>query len=259
MMEPAREIATGVYCLGPHGLSQTNIYFVRTDGSWLLVDAGWEGDRRRIERAAAYLFGASVAPLAILLTHAHPDHSGAARELARSWRCPVYVHPAELAIASGSFAAMWRYAGPLDRYLILPAISATGRRRRDAMLERSSLRGLVAELDPDRAVPYLPGWRWVHTPGHTPGHVSYTRPADRVLISGDALVTLEVNHVAGVLRGRQGLSGPPAYTTWRGDAARSSIRALAALEPLVLAGGHGWPLTGPDTPDRVGAFASSLS
>lgn len=258
-MDQAYEIAKGVYCLGPHGRSQTNIYFIRVDASWLLVDAGWQHDRPRIEAAAAMLFGSGSAPLAILLTHAHPDHEGAARDLARSWRCPIYVHRAEVAIASGSFGAMWRHAGPLDRYLILPAISAVGRRRRDAMLERSSLLGLVAELEPDAVVPYLPDWRWVHTPGHTPGHVSFYRPTDHVLITGDALVTLEVNRIAGMLRGRQGLSGPPFCTTWSRDAARASVQKLAALEPFVLASGHGRPLTEADTPVRVQAFAASLS
>ena len=35
----------------------------------------------------------------------------------------------------------------------------------------------------------MPGWRWVHTPGHTAGHVSLFRDADRTLIAGDAFVT----------------------------------------------------------------------
>jgi glyoxylase-like metal-dependent hydrolase (beta-lactamase superfamily II) len=256
-MDQTREIAPDVHCLGPHGRTQTNVYFVRSSASWALVDAGWESDLPRIEAAAAALLGHDTAPVAIILTHDHPDHSGAARALAERWACRVFVHPAELAIARGSFAAMWRHAGPLDRYVILPAISALGRRRRDAMLERHSLAPVVEALGPDGGIPYLPDWRWVHTPGHTPGHVSFFRPDDGVLISGDALVTLEVNTLAGMARGRQGLSGPPWYTTADVASARASIRTIANLEPRVLGSGHGHPLTGPDTADRIHRLADA--
>lgn len=258
-VEEPRQIAPDVWCLGPHGRTQTNIYFVRSDPSWLLLDAGWEGDRARIQAAAEQLFGVGFAPAAILLTHAHPDHEGAAGTLAQHWGCRVYVHPDELAIACGSFRAMWRDAGPLDRYLILPAISAMGRRRRDAMLERNSLQEVVDALPEQGEVPYMPDWRWVHTPGHTPGHVSYHRPSDRLLVTGDALVTLRVNSLAGMLAGRQGLSGPPWYTTADSAAACHSIRTIADLEPRVLASGHGVPLVGPGTAERIKAFAATLS
>ncbi len=247
-------IAADVYCLGPHGRTQTNIYFVRSGDAWVLVDAGWETDLPRIEQAAADLFGRGTAAAAIVLTHDHPDHAGAAHALADRWSCRVFVHPAESAIARGDFAAMWRHAGPLDRYVILPAISVLGRRRRDAMLERNSLAPVIDVLEPDGAIRYLPDWRWVHTPGHTPGHVSLYRADDRVLISGDALLTLQVNALAGIAMGRQGLSAPPWYTTADPEAASTSLRTIADLEPRLLAPGHGQPLTGPDTAGRIHRF-----
>jgi len=91
--------------------------------------------------------------------------------------------------------------------------------------------------------------------GHAPGHVSYFRPRDRVLISGDALMTLKVNTVSGLLLQQPGLSGPPWCTTWSQRAARESIRTLARLEPSVLAGGHGAPPTDPGPAARLRAFA----
>jgi hypothetical protein len=51
------------------------------------------------------------------------------------------------------------------------------------------------------------------------------------------------------------LAAPPWYTTWDKDQATASIAKLAALTPAVVAGGHGFPLTEPDTAARVGAFA----
>ena len=149
----ATEIAPGIHLLGPWGRTQTNAYLVRDGSSWFLVDAGWENDGPRIQAAVRSLLGPGLAPSAILLTHVHPDHEGAARELAEAWGCPVFAHPAEIPIATGDFAAMERYAGPLDRWLILPLMRAIGRRRREAILAAGSLAGIVQPLPPDGADP----------------------------------------------------------------------------------------------------------
>ena len=254
----ATEIAPGVYLLGPWGRSQTNAYLVNDGSSWILVDAGWQNDGPRIQAAARSLLAPGLAPSAILLTHAHPDHDGSARELAEAWRCPVYTHPAELPLATGDFTAMARNAGPLDRWLILPFMRVIGGRRREAALARSSLAGIVRPLGPGGAIPSVDGWKWIHTPGHTPGHVAYLRARDRVVLSGDAILTLEVNTWSGLLRQRQGLSGPPWYTTWDRQAAIASINEIADLEPAVLASGHGLPLAGPTTAAAVHAFAERM-
>jgi glyoxylase-like metal-dependent hydrolase (beta-lactamase superfamily II) len=252
-------VASDVYCLGPRGRSQTDVYFVRSGSSWSLIDAGWANDGPSIKAAAASLFGVDARPAAILLTHVHPDHAGSALELARTWDCAVHVHPAELPIARGDLSAMIRYAGPLDRWVILPAMRAMGRRRREAMLARSSLEDVARAFDPVGGVPGLPDWECVPTPGHTPGHVSFFRPSDRVLISGDAALTLKVNSPAGFLLGSAGLSGPPRYTSWRWEVARASVAKLAGLEPNVLAGGHGTPMTGPGTARALQGFADRWS
>ena len=110
------EVAPDVFCLGPSGRTQTNVYFVRSDAGWFLVDAGWQSDRARIAQAAIQLFGVGSRPENILLTHCHPDHAGAALDLARGWDREVLMHPAELPIASVTS----RPCGPL------PARSTAG-------------------------------------------------------------------------------------------------------------------------------------
>jgi glyoxylase-like metal-dependent hydrolase (beta-lactamase superfamily II) len=221
------EIAPDVYCLGPWGRTQTNVYFVRSGSSWVLIDAGWASDGGRIDRAGESLFGNKLRPGAILLTHCHPDHSGSALHLARSWGCPVYMHRDELPIATGDFVAMLAVANPLDRWVTLPLMRAMGKQWRDSILAGSSLGSVARTFAPDSNVPGLPGWECIPTPGHTPGHVAYFRPHDRVLLSGDAVVTLKLNSVAGLLLQRPGLSGPPWYTTWSRRAAADSLRALS--------------------------------
>jgi glyoxylase-like metal-dependent hydrolase (beta-lactamase superfamily II) len=255
----APQIAPDVYCLGPRGRTQTDVYMVRSGSSWALIDAGWAKDGPSIKEAAESVFGLGACPASIMLTHFHPDHAGSALELARIWDCPVYLHPGELPLATGDFGAITKYAGPLDHWVILPLMRAMGRRRREAMLAGSSLGDVARALDPGAAVPGLPDWQCIPTPGHTPGHVSFFRANDRVLITGDALVTLKVNSLSGLLLQRQGLSGPPRYTSWSWRAARESVATLARLEPNVLAGGHGTPLTGAETAGALRAFADRFS
>jgi glyoxylase-like metal-dependent hydrolase (beta-lactamase superfamily II) len=169
------------------------------------------------------------------------------------------VHSDELPLAKGDFAAITKYAGPLDHWVVLPLMRAMGRRRREAILARSSLHDVARALEPGAGVPGLPGWDVIPTPGHTPGHVSLFRASGRVLITGDAVVTLELNSVPGLLLQRPGLSGPPRYTSWSWRAARESVATLARLEPNVLAGGHGTPMTGPGTAGALRAYAEHFS
>jgi len=95
-----REAAAGVYYLPVRG---SNVYFVRSESSWVLIDAGWKNSAQLIHEAAEYVFGPNTRPVAILLTHAHPDHDGSAAELARLWELPVHVHSADLPLLTGLY------------------------------------------------------------------------------------------------------------------------------------------------------------
>lgn len=255
----AREIVQDVYCLGPWGRTQTNVYFVRSGSSWALIDAGWAKDGPRIKKAAELVFGTDTRPASILLTHCHPDHAGSALQLARIWDCAVYVSHDELPLARGDLLAITASASPLDTWVILPLMRAIGRRRREAMLSRSSRQDVARAIEPSDEIPGLPDWKCIPTPGHTTGHVSFLRTKDHVLITGDAVVTTQLNTVSGVLLQKPGLSGPPWYTTWSWRAAVESVATLALLEPTVLAGGHGTPMIGNATAGALRAFADHLS
>ena len=255
----AREIAPDVYCLGPRGRTQTDVYFVRSESSWVLIDAGWAKDGPSIKKAAESVFGADTRPASILLTHFHPDHAGSALQLARLWDCPVYVHPDELPLARGDFAAITKYAGPLDHWVVLPLMRAMGRRRREAMLAGSSLSDVSRPFEPGAGVPGLAGWECIPTPGHTPGHVAFFRKSDRVLITGDACLTVDIDSFWDLLRNKQSIARPPSVATWNWQAAKASVAALARVEPRVLASGHGIPMTGAGTARDLHAFADRFS
>jgi len=261
-----QETAPGVYRMEVgKGISRSNVYFVRSGASWVLIDTASENCGRLIRKAAESLFGANMWPALILLTHDHPDHAGSALELARVWGCPVYAHPDELPLtAVGDLSTIEKYANPLDRWIILPLLHAMPRRWVESILSKASLKDVVQGLDPNAAVPSLPDWECIPTPGHTPGHVAFFRTSDRFLITGDAVVTVDLNSFWGILLwslriNRQRVSGPPWYSTWNRQAAKESVAAIARLEPRVLASGHGVPMTGDDTARELRAFSDHYS
>src|SRR3954451_21239862 len=103
----------------------------------------------------------------------------------------------------------------------------------------------VHRLPEDGPVPGMVGWRWVATPGHSPGHVSLFRDADRTLIAGDAFVTVrQESAFDAVLWLHPAVHAPPAYFTSDWAGARTSVEALAALRPQTAVTGHGPALSG---------------
>ena len=170
------------------------------------------------------------------MTHGHFDHVGAAVDLAEEWGVKVYAHPDELPYLTGELS----YPEP------------------DASVEG----GMVAKMSPmypnkpvnlgdsvealpsDGTVPYLDGWEWIHTPGHTPGHVSLFRERDRTLIAGDAFVTVKQESLYKVLTQNLEFTGPPRYLTTDWKSAKRSVEKLEALKPAVAVTGHGKPVSG---------------
>jgi len=116
----------------------------------------------------------------------------------------------------------------------------------------------VTTLPEDGSVPTLREWRWVATPGHTPGHVSFFRERDRTLIVGDAFTTVKAESLMGVATQKAELHGPPAYYTPDWDAAKASVERLAGLDAVALAAGHGPPVAGPQVAAMVRELAENF-
>ena len=214
-----------------------NVFAVNVNGGWTLIDAALYGAAPRIRRWARDHFS-DRAPEAILLTHAHFDHVGALDSLLEEWNVPVYGHREELPYATGE-----RDYPPPD-----PSVGGGMMARMSRLYPRHPIdvRGHVRELPRDGTIASLPGWRWIHTPGHTAGHVSFFRDADRTLVVGDAFCTTRQESFFAVATQRPEMNGPPAYFTTDWDAAKASVQRLSALQPEIVAPAHGQPISGAD-------------
>jgi glyoxylase-like metal-dependent hydrolase (beta-lactamase superfamily II) len=229
------EILPDLYC---HTIQIVNICLVGDPDKkeFVLVDAGMPKTADDIIAVTEKRFGANSRPQAIILTHGHFDHVGAIIELVKHWNVPVYAHEAEMPYLTGKA----RYPEP-D-----PSVEGGMVAKMSAFFpnEPIHLGERVEPLPSDGTVPHLPDFRWIHTPGHTPGHVSLFRNRDRALIAGDAFVTVRQDSLYKVFTQEVEISGPPRYFTTDWNAARESVRKLAALQPEVAVTGHGVPVSG---------------
>ena len=113
----------------------------------------------------------------------------------------------------------------------------------------------IQTLPADNTIPGLPEWKYIHTPGHAPGHISLFREHDKVLIAGDAFVTTKNESAVSALTFRKHLSGPPKYFTCNWASAKISVLKLAALDPEIVATGHGHPMFGQEMRNALHTLA----
>ncbi len=241
------EIAPGVARLG---IVFVNVYFVGEPGEpWVLVDTGLPHTTALTREAAQARYGADARPEAIVLTHGHFDHAGSALALAEAWDVPIYAHLLELPFLTGqsdyppSDSTMGGAIAFLARFFPHTGYNFDTR---------------VLPLPEDGSVPGMAGWRWLHTPGHTPGHVSLFRDNDRTLVAGDALATMDLDSWMAQITKPRELCRPPAPFTPDWKATGASVERLVALRPTTLAAGHGLPMTGTDVPEQLERFAATL-
>lgn len=174
MARYAVQLAPGILRIPIVRLDGVNVYaFLEDDGSVTLVDAGMRGSSARIHAALAEAGRKPGDVKRVLLTHAHGDHAGGAREL---WDhgAGVRVHERDAGdLATGRPAAP-ASPSPVTR-LLRPLVVSWEGVRPEATFADGELLDVAG------------GLRVVHTPGHTPGHVSFLHEGSGVLITGDAL------------------------------------------------------------------------
>jgi glyoxylase-like metal-dependent hydrolase (beta-lactamase superfamily II) len=248
---PMDAIATDVEGLR---IAFVNVFGVRhRAGSWTLIDAGLPFSDSRIRRWAEERFGG--APLAIILTHGHFDHVSAAAELADHWDVPIYAHPLEAPYLTGK-----KQYPPPDISVGGGMMTALSPLYPKGPIDLRNRLRLLSDHGNGLELTELPEWKILHTPGHTPGHISFSRPSDRLLLVGDAFCTTKPESFfdAAIAQPAE-LHGPPSYFTSDWNQAVESIRRLAELSPRIIAPGHGKPLAGDAINEQLSRFVAQFA
>ncbi len=201
-------------------LGAINCYLVREDDGFTLIDTAWPSGQAQAIMREANKLGLPIAR--ILLTHAHIDHVGSLDAL-------------HAALPNAQVAISERDARLLSGDLSLDPSEPQDKRpggypcttKPTLLLHKGDRIGSLEVIA---------------TPGHTPGHIAFLDTRDRALIAGDAFQTLGGVAVSGTVK----LLFPlPALSTWQKGLALESARKLLALQPSLLAVGHGRMLSHP--------------
>lgn len=200
--------------LGPLG---TNCYIVHDQANALIIDPG--GDPNLV---IDFLHNESLSPKAILLTHAHFDHIGAVDKLRSDYNIDVHLHVNE------------------EEWLEEPRLNGSFRFVGEEISTKRPDQLLMA------GIMHVPSFEFevVHTPGHSPGSVSFIFHNEQVVFSGDVLFQQGI--------GRTDLTGgsmeqleasiinhlytlDDAYTVYPGHGSKTTIGAEKKNNPFVSA------------------------
>ncbi|CAN5556138.1 MBL fold metallo-hydrolase [soil metagenome] len=236
MANDLQQVSEGVYRFAD-GL--VNWYMIEEGGQLTLVDAGWPRSWPRIKQAIIGI-GHSVGDVAaIVLTHGHPDHLGAAEKARQECGAPVMAYREEVPRVRGEAKG----ASPIS--LVPSLLPHLWRPASLGFVLRATVEGFLTptwvkevqtfEADEELDVPGR--LRAIRTPGHTQGHVSLLAEEKGVLFAGDALLTLDP------LTREKGPRLPPDSLNTDSTRVRASLDALEKVEARILLPGHGEPWT----------------
>lgn len=224
-----RSVAEGVFQLERGGV---NAYLIASDDGLVLIDAGLPRTWPLLQTALSSL-GAQVSDIdALLLTHGHFDHVGMCERLLDEHHLVPHVHagdeqlvrhPYRYAHESARFPYPFRYPAALPVLARMIAGGALG------------VKGVRAEptIVAGESIPLVGGILPIATPGHTDGHCAFLLEERGILLTGDALVTLDP------YTGRTGPRVVARAATARSGEALASLDILAETRATLVLPGHG--------------------
>jgi len=168
-------LAPGVYRIPTLGDYINSFAFLEDDGQVTLVDCGLSRAPARIVAALAGIGRHPSDVTRIILTHAHADHAGGAKQIvdqAAAEGVDVHAEDAD-DIRSGTIPPV--------------AASTMGRLVARGPMSHFEPVAVSRELTDGEELEVGGGLRILHTPGHTPGHISLIHQTTGVLITGDVI------------------------------------------------------------------------
>lgn len=195
-----------------------NVFLLDSSDGLMLVDTGLRRSAPRIRAGVAAIGRRPDEVTQVVLTHCHLDHAGSVARLRDEVDARVLAHDLDATLLEeGRPAPPDPAAGPLAR-----RIAASTKPAEPTRVDRRVRDG---ELLDERL-----GLRALHTPGHTPGHLSLLVERDGLLITGDALFNV------------WGLRTPPKLSCSSATVARETADRLGDLEYDSVAFAHGAPI-----------------
>lgn len=212
-----RQVLPNVYLI--EGLRAAHVYVLASDEGLTLIDGGTPGKTDKIVKQIEEGGYALSDIRAIVVTHAHSDHTGCVADLARRSGARVLAHQDEVPY--------------LERTASLP-YTALAQRLLFGLTERVLFRFEPCKVDRSLqdgdVVEALGGLQVIHVPGHTPGSIALYQPERQILFCGDIFF-----HDAP----KKGLQVSSRIVSVDVAQARESARKLAALPVEALCVSHG--------------------
>lgn len=227
-----------------------NSFLIGDSSNWVIVDTGLENSADYIIETVKQHFGENNIPQSIILTHGHFDHIGSIIKLLKMWDVPIYIHELELPYITGQ--KDYPLPDPSTDEGLVSKMSPT--------FPHTSIdiNNKVKPLPNDGSIPNMKDWRWIHTPGHTEGHISLFRESDKILIPGDAFCTVKQESLTSVITQSKTISGPPKYLTTDWQKAYESVKLLQSLQPIVILPSHGKPLKNEEAKEMLNTLVNDF-
>jgi glyoxylase-like metal-dependent hydrolase (beta-lactamase superfamily II) len=231
-----KELAPGIYSLGHGKGGHVHAFLLDAGGELTLVDTLFEGDARLVLDALRRLGRSPADVKRIVITHGHRSHLGGLATLKRATGATVHAHRWEADIVAGERRAQAVSIVPRQSLRLIPfQLGLWLDRPRHAPCPVDEL------LDEGDAVGPL---QVMHSPGHSPGHLTFWWPERRFLIAGDGIATW-----------------PSLCAGWKVFNLnyvqhKASLARLASFDAHTVGVGHGDPIT-EDAADCVNRLAET--
>ena len=218
-----RVLAPGIFSLGHGKGGHVHAFLLEAGGELFLVDTLFENDARLVLDALQSLGRSPSDIRQIAITHGHRSHLGGLAALKRASGATVYAHRWEADIVAGERRAQAVSIVPHQSLKLIPfQFGLWLNRPRHAPCPVDELLDEGDSFGPLQVM---------HSPGHSPGHLTFWWPERRFLIAGDGIATW-----------------PNLCAGWRvfnlnHAQHKVSLTRLATFDPLTVGVGHGEPIT----------------